>query len=317
LSIKKYWLEAGAKIARNQPKHQGICETLALNSTITRGGFDFEQAFRATCAGLFALPALIALVSQGWRGEAGSLSPIVLLLGGWTVWQTADVLSKRNETTPGSTAIWLVIMLPVVGAYVFAQAVEMVFMMALSAWVGLVLTFYAWFGALALRKCTLPITLTALAVPLPYTLSLAANNSLRDFTSYWAVQASSLLNLDVAQGAGVIIIGPYVMMVENACAGATSMLSLIAIGILYAYWMRCSGPGQTIGILLAAVPIAFAANILRVVFLLILVHLFDVSVLNTFFHPLSGLISFVFSMGLLLTWSKLLYLVNGRKERAA
>lgn len=290
---------------------------MALNSAITRSGFDFEQVFRATCAGLFALPALIALVSQGWRGEAGSLSPIVLLLGGWTVWKTAEALSKRNQINPGSTSIWLVIMLPVVAAYAFAQAVEMVFLMALAAWVGLVLTFYAWFGALALRKCTLPIALTALAVPLPYTLSLAANNWLRDFTSYWAVQVSGLLNLDVAQGAGVIIIGPYVMMVENACAGATSMLSLVAIGILYAYWMRRGGPVQTIGILLAAVPIAFAANILRVVFLLILVHLFGVSVLDTFFHPLSGLISFVFSMGLLLTWSKLLDWVTGRKERVA
>lgn len=277
-----------------------------LNTAIKQTELDLELIFRIFCAGLFALPALVALISQGWRGEAGSLSPIVLLLGGWTVWQTAGELSRRNQTNPGSIVIWFLFFVPTVLAYAFAQAVEIVFMMALASWFGLVLTFYVWFGPLALKKCLLPIGLTALAVPLPYTLSLAANTELRDFTSHWAVRIANVFNLDVAEGAGAIIIGPYVMMVENACAGATSMLSLVAIGILYAYWMRRGGRVQTLGILFAAAPIAFAANVLRVVFLLFLVHLFGVSILDTFFHPLSGLISFALSMGLLVAWSKIL-----------
>jgi len=267
---------------------------------------ELSRAFRLFYVILFALPALFALVTQGWGGEAGSLSPIVLLLGTWTVWYTASELSQESPEQMGSLVVWGLLIIPVLGIYVFAQAIEMVFLMALAAWAGLVVTFYAWFGLRTLIKCTLPILLTGLAIPLPYSLSVTSNAWLRDFTSHWAVQLADMLGLDVARGAEVIVLGPYVMSVENACAGATSMMSLVAIGVLYAYWMRNSGKVQTLGILLAAIPIAFAANILRVVCLLFLIKFAGVNILDTALHPMSGLISFILSMALLIAWSGIL-----------
>lgn len=266
---------------------------------------NFLVVYRSIVLLLFSLPALLALISQGWRGETGSLAPIVLFLGGWTVYQTAQQNSS-NHTKGGSLLVWLLSMIVILPLYWFSQAIEMVALMALSAWLGLVACLYVWCGARTLMKSVLPICLTGLAIPMPYTLSSSSTAWLRKVTSEFAVKIGDLIGLDVALGPEVIFLGPYSLSVENACAGTTSMLSLISIGILYAYWFRANGKIKTTLTVFMAIPIAFASNLLRVVLLLIFVNVFGVEILGTVIHPASGIISFSISILFLLIWSKLL-----------
>jgi|GEM_PF-2588783 len=248
--------------------------------------------WRCISALIFLAPALLALVRESWTTEAGSMAPIVILLGVWTIYNALRTRPGGQVETSGSLGIWIALMVPILCVYVFAQAIQMTALMAMAAWCGMVATLYGWFGGAAIRRCAVPLLFTALCVPLPYALSVTLNAKLRNWTSEQAVRLADTFGLDAAIGQGDVIMGPYVLAVENACAGTSTTLSLVAIGVLYAYWMRKAGPVTVLGVIALAVPIALVANIFRVVGLLGLVSAFGASVLDTVIHPLSGVLSF-------------------------
>lgn len=183
---------------------------------------------------------------------------------------------------------------------------------ALAVWAGGVSLIYAIYGLPVLRKCLFPLAFLAMVIPLPYTLSMSANAALRGFVAEQAVALGILVGLDAAIERGTIIAGPYVLAIENACAGANSTLSLVSISVLYAYWIRNHSALRAWLAGALAVPIAMSANIGRVTALMALVEWRGSSVLSTILHPLSGLVSFTLAVGLLLLIDRIAVFLTGR-----
>ncbi len=259
---------------------------------------------------LFAAPAVADLARTSWQTEAGSLAPLVLTLGGFALWR--EVLIARPLSQRGSPAIWVSSLLIASLLLIFASAITMASLSALAVWAGGVSLIYALYGLPVLRKCLFPLGFLAMVIPLPYTLSMPANAALRGFVAEQAVALGTFVGLDAAIERGTIIAGPYVLAIENACAGANSTLSLVSISVLYAYWIRNH---STLRAWLAgalAVPIAMSANIGRVVALMALVEWRGSSVLSTILHPLSGLVSFTLAIGLLLLIDRIVVFLTGR-----
>lgn len=263
-----------------------------------------ETYLLLACLFLFLAPAIVSLAGQTWQSEAGSLAPLILCLGGWTLWQTMRM--NADAARPGSLRIWAMLMIPALAAYLLASAINMVAAMALAAWLGFAASFYALFGSAMVRICLVPLIFLGLIVPLPYSLSVQMNTFLRSWISEQATVLAHALGLDVAQGEGFIAVDQYLLAVETACAGASSTMSLIAIGLLFAYWIGNARPARAIAIAVLAVPIALAANVLRVVVLLMLVSTFGAGILDTIVHPLSGVVSFCFAAAMLAISARLL-----------
>lgn len=196
-------------------------------------------------------------------------------------------------------------MIAITAVYLLASLIQMVPLMALAAWAGGVATFYVLFGNALLRHCLVPLGFLGLVVPLPYTLSMQINLTLRDFLSDKAVALGSAFGLDTAREGTAIAIGPYLLSVEDACAGASSTLSLVAIGLLFAHWAARSGKGRALAVVAMALPIAIAANLLRVVALIALVSIWGAEIVDTSLHPISGMLSFCFALLLLLLLIKI------------
>lgn len=252
---------------------------------------------------LFAIPAVIGLADQAWQSEAGSLAPIILALAGWTLWHACRAHPELRRA--GRRAIWLPAMVAAILAMIVGSALGFAALMALSAWVAGVAALYAALGGAVLRKAALPVLLLAMVVPLPYVLSMHANAVLRDGLSHAAVASGAALGLDVALDQGAIAVDQYLLLIENACAGANSTLSLIAIGVLLAYWIGAGSKARILTLSLLAIPIALLANLGRVVALMGLTSWVGVGVLETAIHPLSGILSFTFALGLLLMAARL------------
>ena len=246
---------------------------------------------------LFAAPALIDMIHTTWRTEAGSLAPIVMALGGYTLWR--DLEQARGFSAPGRASIWLPPMLVAAAMLIFASATAIPSLGALAVWLGAVATLHAIHGHQVLRRCAFPLAFLFMLVPLPYSLSIAANGWLRDFIAQHAVYAASLLGIDAAIDPGIVVVGPYILAIENACAGANSTLTLVSISVLYAYWVHQRSMLRAWGLGALAIPIALAANIGRVVVLLALVEWRGSAILSTALHPLSGFISFAIAAALL------------------
>ncbi|MGB3472827.1 MAG: exosortase/archaeosortase family protein [Erythrobacter sp.] len=241
-------------------------------------------------------PACLSLVQQTWRSEAGSLAPLLLAMGGWTLVvcrrRHADLAVRPGLLGPAAAFACL---LPV---YVFASAIDMVALLAITAWAGGVLIFFILNGAALTRACAFPLAFLGLVVPLPYSLSVPANALLRENMAQASSSLARFLSMETAVDQNALFIDQYQLNLDTACAGLSSTMSLVAIGLLFAFWVREEGRAHYVWVVLLAVPIALAANILRIVALLAGVRLIGPGILGTFVHPLSGMLSFVFALSL-------------------
>ncbi len=274
-----------------------------------------NAAIIGACLLVFCLPALFALFEQNFQTEAGSHTPLILLLGLWTLWQS--VAANRHLTMPVSS--WLIGGLTILlgGIYVVASAINMALVMAFCAWVGGVLVFWSVFGGQMVRACAFPLAFLGLAVPLPYSLSVVANADLRVFMADHAVFWADKLGLDVAFDRSSIFVNQYRLALEAACAGTSTTISLIAFVLLFTYWYRGGDMRRTAISVALAIPIALIANILRVLVLIVAVDQMGLPVLDSVLHPLAGLISFALALVLFLASDRLIRATLRHIDRVA
>ena len=251
--------------------------------------------------GIYAVPALIALARESWVGEAGSLAPVVLVIGVWSLVAGTRTQGGEASREPHqlSLTLWLAGFIPVTLAYLFFASIGMPAGMGLCAWLGVLITLPVWLGRRFLRANLIPVLFMALVIPVPYTLSATANAVLRGHVAEWAAKLGHGLGMDVALGTDGLVVGPYTLAVENACAGLSTTVTLLAIGLLFAFWTGHRSVVSALVIALMALPIALAVNLLRVLALMGLVSVVGPDVLDTVWHPVAGLISFALAAVLL------------------
>jgi exosortase len=113
--------------------------------------------------------------------------------------------------------------------------------------------------------------------------------------------ASGLLELvgvPVLREGNVILLPAMPLEVAEACSGIRSLMSLVALALVYGYFLE---PKLFRRVLLAlsAIPIAVIANSLRVVGTGLMVHWWDPEMAEGFFHTFSGWVIFVLSLVML------------------
>ena len=170
-------------------------------------------------------------------------------------------------------------------------------------------------GPAALRLTWFPLLFLLFMVPLPGPLVSALTGPLKATAS--AVAAEVLYGLGYPVGrAGVILsVGPYLILVADACAGLTSMFSLEALGLLYLHIVGHTSPWRN-GILIAlALPISFCSNVVRVlVLVLVTYHLGDAAG-RGFLHGFAGLVLFLVALTLIFVVDQALGLFFRDAER--
>lgn len=242
-------------------------------------------------------PPLLALAQVNWTTEAGALGPLVLATGLWML--AREVRRAVPVAEPGHLGLTLALLAPAALVYVAALAITMVPALCLAAWAGLIALLYGLTGRAATRACWFPLLYLLLLVPLPYAISATLTAGLRGWLSVHAVSLASLLGLEVAVDGNAVFVDQYELAVEAACAGLGSTVSLLSVGLLYGYVLRGSGVRRAAVAIVAAIPIAILANLLRILLLLVAVHLGGAEVLATPIHPLSGFVSFTLAFATL------------------
>jgi exosortase len=114
------------------------------------------------------------------------------------------------------------------------------------------------------------------------------------------------LDYPIARSGVVLSIGQYQMLIADACSGMNSIYSLAALGFLYLYLTASRNHTRTALLLASIVPIAVAANFIRVLILILVTfHLGD-DAGQSFFHGSAGMALFVTALLLLLGFDALL-----------
>jgi exosortase len=110
-----------------------------------------------------------------------------------------------------------------------------------------------------------------------------------------------LAGYPIARSGVVITVGHYQLLVADACSGLNSMFSLSALGVLFMYLTRRAGVAHNAIMLASILPIAFAANIVRVVALILITYHFGDAAGQGFLHGAAGILLLLVALGILLS----------------
>lgn len=259
-----------------------------------------------------ALPTIVRLAQQDWSEESGAHGPIVLATGLWLLWRGwPDMRRTGREGSMALTAAALLITLPL---YVFGRAYSFKAFEAVGVYAVGVIILYHLFGFRTILRHWFPLAYLGFAVPPPSWILDSVTAPLKEFVSFCATSLLQVFDLPVARHGVTIVVAQYQLLVEDACSGLNSLFGLIAIGLLYVYLMRGPSLFRTLALLAFIVPIAIAANIVRVIIIVLLTYFAGNDVAQSFVHFLAGLLLFGVSLSLVFLVDRLLAALLTRRS---
>lgn len=169
---------------------------------------------------------------------------------------------------------------------------------------------YAAGGGEAVRRGLPAWLLLALTVPPPMNLDRELILRLQAVTTGWSSGVLDALGVFHARAGNVIEVDGRNLLVEQACSGVNSLFSLLAVTVFAAAWF---GRGWVRGglLLAAAVGWVLAANVARVVGVVVLDTRYGVDVSTGWRHDGFGVALFAGAVGLLWSTDQLLGFLLG------
>ena len=265
-----------------------------LVTTPSRDGVGLE--WLPVLAGLLILfvPTFYDLAGMIWVRDGEAHGPIILAVILWLIWdKRMALLDLPARTAPGPGLALLVfgLLLYVLGR---SQAI-LVFQVGalIPILAGVLLAMRGW---PALRAMWFMLLFIAYLVPLPGYFEDAMTLPLKQNVSEVATWILYAAGYPIAHEGVILTVGQYQLLVADACAGLKSMFSLSAVGLLYLYLMRYPSWLHNGLILASLLPIAFCANIVRVVVLVLVTYHFGDAAGQGFAHGFSGIVLFVIAL---------------------
>lgn len=235
---------------------------------------------------------LARLVAQWWNDPNFSHGFFVPLFAAFVLWQERDRLARIAPRPSWSGLIILaaglcLLVLGQLGAELFLARFSLLLLLA-----GAVILFLGWEW---FRAALFPWAFLALMIPIPAILFNQITFPLQLQASKVAAFTLPLFGVPILREGNVITLPSMSLEVAEACSGIRSLMSLATLAIIYGYlmekrlWVRWA-------LALASIPIAIAANSVRIIGTGLLVQYWDADKAEGYFHASWGWIIFVISL---------------------
>lgn len=262
---------------------------------------------------LMFFPTFRELATTVWSRDEQGHGPIILAVVLWLIYRKHEellALPARPALVSGTLCFVLGLFMFVLGRSQAVLLLEVGALIPISAALVLLIK-----GGAALRLLWFPLFFMLFMVPLPATLVVAVTTPLKSAVS--AVASSLLYQLGYPVGrSGVLLtVGPYQLLVADACAGLNSMFTLEALGLLYMNIMNYKSAARNLMMAVMIVPISFVANIVRVCILVLVTYHFGDEAGQGFVHGFAGMVLFIVALTLILAFDHGLVAI-GRRFRA-
>jgi len=282
----------------------------------------FLQPIAITVALAFVyFTMLVKLANDWWHDENYSHGLLIPFVIAFMLWQERGRLSEAKRETwtwigAGGIALSLFMLWAgTAGAELFVQRISLVLML-----VSVVIYF---FGARIMQMLAIPLFLFLLSIPIPQIIFNRVAFPLQLFASRCAVSAMWFLNIPVLRQGNVIELmprgatEPKRLAVVEACSGIRSLMTLITLAVIYAYFTKPKAGGsgngddnkkfgmrvratlasvafwRSLTLIVSAVPIAILTNAVRVSGTGVLAHHYGTRVADGFFHSFSGWVVYI------------------------
>jgi exosortase B len=233
-----------------------------------------------------------------WQSDEQFHGVIILVVIAWLIWdQRLAVIAQppAPRTLAGSLLFSFGLLLYIVGRSQDILIFEVGAQIPVLAGALLILQ-----GGSALRALWFPLIYFVFMVPLPGILVDAITGPLKQWVSIIAENLLYVAGYPIARSGVTLSIGPYQLLVADACSGLNSMFSLSALGLLYMY-LTARPSWLHNGIMLASIlPIAFSANIVRVIVLVLITYHLGDEAGQGFLHGSAGMVLIIAALLFLL-----------------
>src|SRR4028119_1218545 len=201
--------------------------------------WNWSQIVVAGAVAALAVPTIVTLGRTHWSTDNGAHGPLILVSALWLFWRERSAIAW----TPGSIrASWLLLLAPLLFLYFVGRSLDMIGTenAALYA-IMLLLGFYYW-GPATMRRLWFAILYAAFLVKPPGGLVAELTSPLKVWLSEAAVSLLHLADYPVGKSGVRIQIAQYELLVAQACAGLGSLITLMAMGLLYVHLTRPARP---------------------------------------------------------------------------
>jgi len=257
---------------------------------------------------LIYLPVLADLVLDWYEDPNYSHGFLIIPVAIWFIWRQREELAS----TPISTNMWgfvgvlvslAIFIVGTAGAEYFSGRFSFVMLLASLALFLL--------GTQIFRKIWFAFFFMLFMIPIPYVIYYSLTFPMQLFASKIASLALGAIGLPLVRLGNVLYIpGGQALEVAEACSGLRSIVSLLALGALLAYFTQETRTKALI-LFAATVPIAILGNVVRITFTTVGTYAISENFVDGVLHEMSGMLVFLFSMIMLfivssiLRWKKL------------
>lgn len=243
------------------------------------------------------LPTFWGLAHGIWTSDEQAHGPIVLVVSLFLLWQQRELLMAASDGKTNPVAGWSLL---IFGLLLYALGRSQGILMfeigsQIPVLFGVLLITH---GSKVTRALAFPIGFLIFMVPLPGFLVDSLTGSLKAQVSVLAENILYFIGYPIARSGVTLSIGPYQLLVADACSGLHSIFSLSAMGLLYVYLIRQKWLHNVL-LLLTVIPIAFMANVVRVMFLVLVTYYFGDEAGQGFAHQFAGIALFLVAILLL------------------
>jgi exosortase len=217
---------------------------------------------------LLYVPTYRDIAAIYWGPDDDAHGFVVIAMWLWLVWRERAVLGIEEPTNIGTIAGWAAVALGA-GCYALGRSQQLFQLEAGSQFAVLPGIALILLGPAATRRLWFVWLFLLFTVPVPGSIVDALLVPMKEMVAAAVTQSLHVAGLPIARDGVVIYVGHYQLFIADACSGLNQLVSLAAVGLLYT---RVAGPRSLTGnaILLGAiVPIAVAANLLRVMSLVL------------------------------------------------
>jgi exosortase B len=247
---------------------------------------------------LMYVPTFVRLSGTVWATDEQGHGPIILAACAWLLWDMRASLftaEAKPALGAGFTCLGLA-----AAAYILGHSQTVLeletgsFLLSLTGCV-LLLT-----GVKGLRRAWFPLVFLFFLVPLPGALVQAMTLPLKSAVSVVAENVLFWAGYPIGRSGVTLTVGPYQLLVADACSGLNSLFTLEALGFLYMNIMDYHSKARNTILAVCIVPISFMSNVIRVIILVLVTYYFGDEAGQGFIHGFAGMV--LFSVALTLTY---------------
>lgn len=247
--------------------------------------------------GALFFPTLRWLVVSWLNDPYYSHGFLIPLVTGFFVWRRQAVFQRLAPYNGGMIvlAVGLMVHLMTIPWRLYPiSALALVIVL-----VGLVLYFY---GLEATRQLIFPLAFLLAMIPVPFIDRCSP--FLAAFAAQYATLVVNTLGIPASHLGSQVQLAQTSFTIGEPCSGLRSIVALLTLTVVFVYVIQGS-PAAKLVLLIAALPIAMAANIMRLVLLLIVADLLGQKAAWRYFHNLSSPLLFLtaFALLILTAWS--------------